>query len=100
MNSRSRSSGLDVLIVAILIVTFAFWLLGLPPDVQKIAINKTVFFSTLLIAQPGLIGGVRLMFRDDFPAPRRYWLGGVVVIVAGIVIPMMVGGFVASKLDF
>ena len=77
---------------------FALWFMTSPHHVQAIALSKGVSLTTFLLAQPGLIGGVKLMTTSKITSPRRYVLGVTVIAIFGVALPMLISAAIESKL--
>lgn len=101
MKTGTGSYGLDLLVLGALIVGgtwCALWFITSPHDVQGMVISKGISLTTFLLAQPGLIGGVKLMTITEIPARRRFALCAFVVVVFGIAIPLLIGNAIEAKL--
>lgn len=101
MKTGTGSLAGDILVIGAMIVGgtwLALWFMTSPHDVQSTAISKGLSLTTFLLAQPGLIAGVKLLTSSNIPSPRRYVLGATVIAVFGVVVPMLISTVIQSKL--
>lgn len=100
MKTGTGSLAGDILLIGVLVVGgtwLALWFLTSPDDVQGLVLSKGVSLTTFLLAQPGLIGGVKLMTTSEIASPRRYVLGVTAIAILGVVVPMLISSVIESK---
>jgi len=105
MKTGTGSYGLDLLILGALIAGgtwFSLWYLTSPPNTHALVTawmtSRAALLTTFVLAQPGLIGGVKLIMDTNVRPSRRFALGAAVLAVFGIALPIVIGNALQAKL--
>lgn len=94
MKTGTGSYGLDILVLLALIigsVWYGLWFVTSPIQAQHLVLARAASLTTVLLAQPGLIGGMKLLMDQRMPVRRRLALGGGILLIAGVLVPVAIG---------